>query len=107
MSLIPINKENKYFPSNKKDELSNTMISSFDMQVTKNNLSLSFVPKEPFTIGEYQLKKSEKYLSERQKYLKESTRNIFLRNVSMIKFTTRKKSTDLIQLTKPKNIQNN
>ena len=103
--LLPSSKSSKNIISGiKKDELSHTMISSFE---TKNNLSLSFVPKEQFTIGEYQLKKSEKYLNERQKYLKESTRNVFLRNISVLKFTTRKKSTNLSQLTKQKNIQIN
>ena len=91
MSLFPINKDNKYGSSSKKDEFSNTIISSLERQLSSNT-SRTFVPKEVFTIGEYQARKKERYIIDRQKYLKENTKNIFLRNITQIKFNKRKRS---------------
>ena len=45
MSLFPINKDNKYGSSSKKDEFSNTIISSLERQLSSNT-SRTFVPKE-------------------------------------------------------------
>jgi hypothetical protein len=89
--LFPINKDNKIGSSSKKDEFSNTIISSFERQLSSNT-SRTFVPKEVFTIGEYQARKKERYIIDRQKYLKENTKNIFLRNITQIKFNKRKRS---------------
>jgi hypothetical protein len=91
MSLFPINKDKKYGSSSQKDEFSNTIISSFERQLSSNT-SRTFVPKEVFTIGEYQARKKERYIIDRQKYLKENTKNIFLRNITQIKFNKRKRS---------------